>query len=146
MSLHAFVLMSNHYHMMVTANENHPLGEVMCELQKSVSRRINKKSERINHVFGGPYKASLIRRDDHYLDVFKYIHRNPIEAGVVQRVEMYPYSTLTSNQFLVLKANEAIVVPKDVKLWLNTEEEGEKVERIFRGLRKTEFRMSALRT
>ncbi len=144
-SLHAFVLMSNHYHMLVTGSPEYQLGEVMRELQKSVSRRINKRAERSNHVFGGPYKASLVRSDDHYLEIFKYIYRNPVKAGIVPQAESYPYSSLHEKNPLVLESNGKVKFPLDLHLWLNKPSDDELNEKISRGLKKTEFRMSALR-
>src|SRR5580704_8555974 len=58
--IHSFVLMSNHTHLIGTPSEEHYLGEVMNWLQSSVARTINRVSGQINHVFGGPYKPSLI--------------------------------------------------------------------------------------
>lgn len=144
-SLHAFVLMSNHYHMLLSASPEYQLGEVMRELQKSVSRRINKQAGRSNHVFGGPYKASLIRSNDHYLEIFKYIYRNPVKAGIVQQPEFYPYSSLHEKNPIVLVSNVKVEFPLDLHLWLNTPSDDELNKKISRGLKKTEFKISALR-
>lgn len=143
-SLHAFVLMSNHYHMLVTVDPNHNLGEVMRELQKSVSRRINQRAQRINHVFGGPYKAALIRSENDFLEVLKYVYRNPVKAGIVERVEFYKYSTLVNKDMrLSLQSNMfKIENPKKYLAWFNVENDSEKELRIKQALSRTEFRVS----
>lgn len=85
--IHAFVLMDNHYHLLISTQEKYDLGVVMQSLQRSVSRIVNSKSKSINHVFGGAYKASIIFYPEYYYNVYKYIYQNPTRAGLVPRVE-----------------------------------------------------------
>lgn len=143
MSLHAFVLMSNHYHMLVTADPSYSLGEAMCELQKSVSRRINKVAERSNHVFGGPYKAALIKNSKDFSDVLKYIYRNPVKAGMVDLVEKHPYSTISNNRMIITPPSQDIIneIPSNMLAWLNSSSDQEKEEKIKKALRRTEFKI-----
>lgn len=143
MSLHAFVLMSNHYHMLVTADPSYSLGEAMCELQKSVSRRINKVAERSNHVFGGPYKAALIKHGKDFSDVLKYIYRNPVKAGMVDLVEKHPYSTISNSRMIITPPSPEIMkeIPCDILTWLNSPSDQEKEEKIKKALRRTEFKI-----
>jgi putative transposase len=92
--IHAFVLMANHYHLLGTTSEEFPLPKVMEWLQRSVNRKINDWAGRINHVFGGPYRASLITSEMYYAQALKYIYRNPVTAGVTAKVEHYRFSSL----------------------------------------------------
>jgi REP element-mobilizing transposase RayT len=92
--VHAFLIMNNHYHLIATATNEYPLYKVMEWFQRSVTRRINDRAARINHVFGGPYKATIILSEDYYRYAIKYLYRNPVEALMVKNVEHYPYSTL----------------------------------------------------
>lgn len=88
-----FVLMSNHFHMIIqTPLEN--INEIMNYLLREVAKGINKRSLRINHVFGGPYKWSLIKDLKHFGNVYKYVYQNPIRSKLVERLEDYEYSTL----------------------------------------------------
>src|SRR5690606_22174225 len=82
--IHAFVLMDNHYHLLLSTRGEFYLGEVMQSLQRSIARKINSEAQRINHVFGGAYKGCLINNPIYYAHVVKYIYRNPIKAGLVQ--------------------------------------------------------------
>ena len=146
-SVHLFVLMSNHYHMLVTCHEDHSLGEAMAYIQKSVSRDINKKSGRINHIFGGPYKACLIRNPAHYFHVYKYVARNPVTAKITTQVETYRFSTLYSgpNYRIDIEAESSgfsAFIPETLaqKLeWLNSNLEEEHYRQIRQGLTRTEF-------
>lgn len=61
---------------------------------KDVTLNIQKCSGRINKIFGGRYKGSMITNYSYLVNVYKYIYRNPVEVGLKERAELYPYSTL----------------------------------------------------
>ncbi len=96
--IHAFLLMNNHYHLIGTASKEFPLPKVMEWLQRSANRTINNKTGRINHLFGGPYRASLITTPEYYFHAIKYLYRNPITACTEIHVEKYKYSTLVNSK------------------------------------------------
>ncbi len=91
--IHAFVLMKNHFHLLLTSPEEE-IGTVMRELLSSITRTVNLESGRIGHLFGGPYKASLVDNPIYYAIVLKYIYRNPVKGKACERVDDYPFSTL----------------------------------------------------
>jgi len=84
--LHAFVLMSNHDHLFVETPEAN-LSAGMQHLNGSYSSYVNARHRRTGHVFGGRYKAILVEREGHYDEVSRYIHLNPVRAGMVSRPE-----------------------------------------------------------
>jgi REP element-mobilizing transposase RayT len=91
--IHSFVLMNNHFHLLVsTPNAN--LSEAMNYLLREASKAINRETGNINQVFGGPYHWTLIKNRLHYQHAYKYVYRNPVEARICRRVEKYPYSSL----------------------------------------------------
>jgi putative transposase len=146
-STHLFVLMDNHYHLVGTCSEKHNLGEVMSWFQKYVSRKINARTGRINHIFGGRYKASLIAHPAHFAAVFKYVARNPVRASICERVEQYSFSSLNAvlgrTAVVSLPGNWAAEIPQDpvaLLCWINEPTLGEIDEIIRRGLLKTHFR------
>jgi len=144
--IYAFVLMSNHYHLIGKINNDHNLGSIMSWLQKSISRGINRKANRINHVFGGPYKASLITKDTYYAHVLKYVYRNPVRAGICLDVQDYYFSTLNSKDILISgeKLEIASLVPEENKTllaWLNTPLPVEYDEAISKSLKKSEMKI-----
>ena len=147
--VHAFVLMDNHYHLLCGTHESADLGIIMCKLQTRVSHAVNKIAGRINHVFGGPYKGSLITTPTYYKTVLKYVYRNPVEAGICDRVEDYRYSTLNTSEIkTIFPFNiDCLVNYKNEKMipWLNGELERPKFE-IYKGLMKTEFKPVVERT
>jgi len=114
----------------------------MNYLQRSVSKTINKATGRTNHVFGGPYKGSLIRTPLHFSKIYKYVARNPVTAGIIETVQSYNYSTLSCPKIKVLARNEWFAeFPNNTEQWLNEDFETEHYWAIRQSLKKTEFMM-----
>jgi putative transposase len=76
----AFVLMNNHFHLLLlTPRED--VDRIMYFFMKEVTLEIQKCTGRINKIFGGRYKGSMITSYGHLVNVYKYIYRNLIEVG-----------------------------------------------------------------
>ncbi len=91
--IHAFVLMSNHFHLLISDPEGQ-ISLAMRWFMTETARHINYHMNSKNHIYGQPHRRSLILSYHHYTHAYKYIYRNPIEAGICMRVEDYPYSSL----------------------------------------------------
>jgi REP element-mobilizing transposase RayT len=91
--VHAFVLMSNHFHLVASTPENN-VDAVMNYFLREVSRAVNLRADRANHVFGGPYKWSVVQTPKYYQHVIRYVYMNPVRARICQWPEEYAYSTL----------------------------------------------------
>lgn len=91
--LQAFVLMSNHYHMMIWTPDSN-LDKFMFEFNRYLSFEIRDATGRINRIFGDRYKWTLIDSESYYNSVLRYIYQNPLKARVVEKCEDYPFSTL----------------------------------------------------
>ena len=91
-SIHAFVLMGNHYHLVATT-PNNDIDSFMMHFNKSFSEKIKSSSGAINQKFGGRYKWCIIEHQNYFYNVMRYVFRNPVRAGLVKKVESYPYST-----------------------------------------------------
>lgn len=147
LQVHAFVLMDNHYHMIVTPSQRVALPRVFEWFQRSANRTINDRAGRINHLFGGPYKPTLICRPEHYYHAYRYVYRNPVTAKLVATVTEYRYSTFVDDSVVPLVTpitGIASLIPKDpgkVLEYLERDyEEGEK-QMIDQAMRKTEFKL-----
>lgn len=90
--VHAFCLMSNHVHFLVQVDEV-PLSKIIQNISVRYTYWFNKKSGRIGHLFQGRYKAILIESDEYVLEVCRYIHLNPVRAGMVIRPDEYFWSS-----------------------------------------------------
>jgi REP element-mobilizing transposase RayT len=103
--LNAYVLMTNHYHLVVETPEKN-LSRIMHYLNGSYTTYTNIKRKRSGHLFQGRYKAIVVDKDSYFLELSRYLHLNPVRAKMVQKPEEYPYSSYTS---LITGKPESIV-------------------------------------
>ena len=88
----AYCLLSNHYHLLVqTPNAN--LSRCMRHIDGVYTQRFNRRHGHDDPLFRGRYKALLIEADPYLLQLVRYIHRNPLEAGLTQALDDYPWSS-----------------------------------------------------
>lgn len=141
--LHAFVLMSNHYHLLISTPHSN-IDEVMHYIQREVARRANKLSARVNHFFGGRYKWSVVNTENYYWNAVKYIFRNPVRADLCQRVENYSFSSLNTMaqdfnwSMTDFFHNQNTTITPDLD-WLNEAYPQEIEDGIRSALRRSEF-------
>jgi putative transposase len=88
----AFCLMGNHIHLAIERGAT-KLSRVMLTLQSSYAQRFNRRHGRVGHLFQGRYKAFLIEKDRYLLALIRYIHENPVKAGLVARAQEYEWSS-----------------------------------------------------
>jgi len=90
--LHAFVLMPNHFHLLLsTPNEN--IDDFMRDFQTKTSKALSYYSERGGHRFQSRYKWSLIRDEAYYRNCIRYVYQNPMRGKMVRNIGDYPFST-----------------------------------------------------
>lgn len=90
--VHAYCLMTNHYHLLLrTTDPNLP--EAMRYLDSVYTSRLNKDLLRDGPLFRGRYKSVLVEADEYLLHVSRYIHLNPLEAGLVKDLKQYRWSS-----------------------------------------------------
>ncbi len=90
--IHSFCLMSNHLHLVVQVSHI-PLSKILQNISFRYTRYINKRKKRIGHLFQGRYKAILIDADSYLLELVRYIHNNPLRAGLATKPEQYQWSS-----------------------------------------------------
>jgi len=94
--VHAFVLMTNHYHLLLETPEAN-LSAGLGWFQNAYTRRINTRHRLWGHLFGGRYKAIVVEEGNWFWEVLDYIHLNPVRAGMVSReegMESYKWSSV----------------------------------------------------
>ncbi len=89
--VHAFCLMTNHVHLAIQIAEI-SLSRILQNLSFRYTRWVNWRQGRTGHLFQGRYKAVLIDADTYLQELTRYIHLNPVRAGMVRKPEKYPWS------------------------------------------------------
>ena len=88
----AYCLMPNHYHMLIQTPDAN-ISRSMRHLNGVYTQRYNSRHRCDGQLFRGRYKSILIGTNSYLLQVVRYIHRNPLQAGFVQNLEAYKWSS-----------------------------------------------------
>ena len=89
---HAYCQMVNHYHLIIETPEGN-LSQGMRQLNGVYTQYVNRNHDRVGHLFQGRYKAILVERDSHLLELARYVVLNPVRAGMANHVNMWPWSS-----------------------------------------------------
>ncbi|WNO61708.1 transposase [Rheinheimera sp. MMS21-TC3] len=111
--LHAFVLMSNHVHLLLTANQDGMISKLIQNLGRDYVHYFNKRYQRVGTLWDGRFKDSLVDTDQYFLTCQRYIELNPVRAGMVLHPADYHWSSYHANASGV---NISIVTPHRVYL------------------------------
>lgn len=92
-SILAYCLMPNHYHLLVDVHTDQFITKVLHPFFASYVISVNKYQNRVGPLFQGPYKAKEVDSEQSLLHLSRYIHRNPVEAGLVSDPIDWSYSS-----------------------------------------------------
>lgn len=95
--VYAYCLMSNHIHLLMKEGKEE-LGIVFRRIGASYVYWYNKKYSRTGHLFQDRYKSEPVEDDEYFLTVLRYIHQNPIKAGIEKAIGEYPWTSY--NEYL----------------------------------------------
>lgn len=95
--IHAYVLMTNHVHILVTPQVEYGISQMMQALGRRYVRYINKTYQRTGTLWEGRYKASLVDSDRYLLTCMRYIELNPVRANMVSSPDEYKWSSYHAN-------------------------------------------------
>jgi putative transposase len=90
--LYAYVLMSNHYHLLLKTPETN-LSHGMQRLGGIYAERFNRRYARWGHLFGARFKSHLVETDSHLLGAARYIVLNPVRACITATADEWPWSS-----------------------------------------------------
>jgi len=116
--VHAYVLMTNHVHLLVTPEQKHSLPLMMQAMGRNYVQRLNARYQRTGTLWEGRYKASLVQTDRYLLACQRYIELNPVRAGMVESPGQYPYSSYAHH---ALGRDDPLLSPHANYLGLHTD-------------------------
>lgn len=91
-AIHVYCLMSNHYHLLLETPEGN-LSQIMRHINGAYTSYFNTKRRRAGHLFQGRYKGILVEADEYAEELSRYIHLNPVRAGMVEKPEDFQWSS-----------------------------------------------------
>jgi putative transposase len=98
-AIHAYVLMTNHVHLLVTPGTDFSITHMMQDLGRKYVRYINRSYQRTGTLWEGRYKASLVDSEAYLLTSMRYIEMNPVRAGMVKTPDEYRWSSYSHNAY-----------------------------------------------
>lgn len=115
--LHAYVLMTNHVHFLISPETECAISKVIQAVGRSYVQYFNKKYRRTGTLWEGRYKASLVDSEAYALICYRYIELNPVRANMVVSPEEYPWS---SYGFNAQGMTNNLITPHDLYCRLGT--------------------------
>ena len=95
--IHAYVLMTNHVHLLITPLKEHAISEMMQALGRRYVRYFNNIYQRSGTLWEGRYRSSLVDSESYLFQCMQYIEMNPIRAGLVEHPGEYRWSSYQTN-------------------------------------------------
>lgn len=95
--IHAYVLMTNHVHLLVTGEEVGDVSAMMQCLGRRYVRYFNTRHQRTGTLWEGRFKSNLVDSDQYVLTCYRYIEMNPVRAGLVNNPYDYRWSSVHAN-------------------------------------------------
>lgn len=137
--IHAWVLMTNHVHLLLTPRDGDAVSRLMQSLGRRYVQYVNRTYRRSGTLWEGRFKASAVQAEDYLLRVYRYIELNPVRAGMVTDPSEYRWSSYRCNG---LGVADALVAPHERYLALGLEADERRAA--YRGLFRSELETEAL--
>jgi len=97
--IHAYVLMTNHVHLLLTPHADYAISQLMQSLGRKYVRYINDQYQRTGTLWEGRYKASLVDSENYLFTCMRYIEMNPVRANMTNTPGEYKWSSFHANGF-----------------------------------------------
>ncbi len=89
----AYCLMPTHYHLLVLVQEAEAVSRAMQRFSISYTKAMNKRFDRVGSLFQGSFQAKHINENRYLMHLSRYIHLNPVSAGLVESAEEWEFSS-----------------------------------------------------
>ena len=107
-AVHAYVLMSNHFHLLATPEAAEGIPQMMQAVGRRYVRYFNQRQARTGTLWEGRYRSTLIQAERYLLACMVYIDLNPVRAGIAQEAAEYPWS---SHAHYIGRQTDRLVTP-----------------------------------
>lgn len=129
--VYAWALMPNHFHLLVRSTLT-PLSRAMRSLMTGYAGYFNRKHERVGHLFQNRFKSVLCEEETYLLELVRYIHLNPVRAGIENSLDSLERSSATGHSVLLKKVDRPWQDRNEVlRRFSRTEEKARKAYRSF---------------
>jgi len=91
--VYAYCLMSNHVHLLLREKQVGDISLIMKRLLTKYAMYFNRKYQRSGALIANRYKSMPVEVDEYFIPLQRYIHQNPLKAGLVNKLEAYPFSS-----------------------------------------------------
>ena len=91
--IYAYCFMSNHVHMLLKEKKTGEISQIMKRVLTRYAMYFNKKYQRTGALIANRYKSQPVEIDEYFLSVIRYIHQNPIKAGLTNNVKDYRWNS-----------------------------------------------------
>jgi len=115
--VHAYVLMTNHIHLLLTPDKPDSLGKLFQAIGRHYVPYVNETYQRTGGLWEGRYKSSLVDSQNYLLRCMRYIEMNPVRAGMVKSPSEYRWSSYAAN---ALGDSNFILTPHEEYLQLSS--------------------------
>jgi len=112
--IYAYCLMNNHVHLLLH-EEDCNIARLMKRINVSFAYYFNKKYKRVGHLFQDRFKSEIVDNDGYLLAAVRYIHNNPVKAGIVNSPEKYSWSSY--NDYIGVKKCNSLITDKILSLF-----------------------------
>jgi len=96
-AVHAYVLMPNHYHLLVTPGSGREIADLMRHVNQRYAEHFNRKHRRTGTLWEGRFRSSVVDSQSYLLTCYRYVELNPVRAHMVQHPRDYPWSSYRTN-------------------------------------------------
>lgn len=143
MRILTYCLMPNHWHLVLYPTRADNLSQFMAWLSLTHTQRwhAHYKAVGYGHLYQGRFKSFPVQKDEHFLQLCRYVERNALRAGLVKRAEQWPWSSLYRREYGGLEEQNLlspwpVTIDKNYLTWVNEAQPQEEVEGIRLSVRR----------
>ncbi len=111
--LYAYCLMDNHVYLVIKEGKD-SISRIMKRINTSYAYYYNKKYDRVGHVFQDRYQSEAVENDGYLITVIRYVHNNPVKAGICRNAAQYSWSSynlyISLNNSRLIECNEILEI------------------------------------